>query len=107
MTLSVVGTNTPVMVPSFSARAGFSGFASGVVALLLHLLLSRFQKWRRRAGVWDSMLVPVEKGPGCDERWGRLIGEDLRNGDARDLKKEDIGSCDELVWGVMRLSSRW
>jgi hypothetical protein len=51
MTLRVVGTNTPVMVPSFSARAGFSGLASGVVALLLHLLLSRFQKWRRLAGV--------------------------------------------------------
>ena len=52
------------------------------------------------------MLVPVEKGPGCDERWGRLIGEDLRNGATRDLKKEDIGSCDELVWGVTPLSSR-
>jgi hypothetical protein len=52
------------------------------------------------------MLVPVEKGPGCDERWGRLIREGLRNGAARDLKKEDIGSCDELVWGVTPLSSR-
>lgn len=67
-TLSVVGMNTPVIVPSFSARAGFSGFVSGVTALLLHFVESRFQKLRRRVGVWDSMLVPVVKGPDWDGR---------------------------------------
>jgi len=53
MTLRVVGINTPLIVPIFSALGAFSLFALNTsgVALPLHLALVRFQKFLLLDGV--------------------------------------------------------